>query len=598
MRGSSFKTGSVFTQRSKTSNKLILYTVLFSSLITLVITFAQLYYEYKEDLNAVDKRLENIRLGYRQGITNAVWLDDKKQLTAILDGVNALPNIDYVEVRVDSELYASSGHKVTKNVVSEYFLLQYKYDNKMLIIGETIVEANLSEIYEHLLNRLWVLLASNAIKTFFVAMFMYYLFEKMVFRRLKQVFDFVEDHDVNNLNSRVEVEEVSNHRADEISMLGHSLNKMQEQLSSSLSELLRLKTTLDLSPDGILMCYPGSYKFFYANLGSEKLLGYSKNELINMTPKEICPELNCEVFTRLSDGVDDLVGHDVHFEMSFMHKDGSLIPVKLILQYLNPKDEEPRFVFIARDISKRKADEIMLLKSLEDANAASEAKSKFLMSMSHELRTPLNAVIGFSQLLELDADTFTANQNEAIKDIVQGGKHLLNLIEDIMDLTKIESNNIVLTMEAFDPVSMLKESIKSVASMAVLNEVILENKIMVDHLPEINADKTRFKQAIINLLSNAIKYNDKGGSVFLSYELVNTNVIRFKVTDTGYGIKKSEQVNVFTAFNRLGREASQIEGIGIGLNLTKRLVELMDGEIDFQSTEGTGSEFWIDLKCA
>ena len=127
--------------------------------------------------------------------------------------------------------------------------------------------------------------------------------------------------------------------------------------------------------------------------------------------------------------------------------------------------------------------------------------------------------------------------------------------------------------------------------------VQLENKISSAYLPEINIDQTRFKQVLINLLNNAIKYNEKGGSVTLVCEFPLENIVRFKIMDTGCGIKTSEQVNVFTPFNRLGHEAGEVEGTGIGLNITKSLVELMDGEIGFQSSEGKGSSFWVDFSC-
>ncbi|MDH5392866.1 MAG: ATP-binding protein [Gammaproteobacteria bacterium] len=547
-------------------------------------------------MNTLNNNIDNVKTGYREGITNAVWLDDKKQLSAILSGVNAWPDINYVEVRIGSDVYASSGKKMTQDIIKSSFLLHYEYDNKLLAIGETVVEANLAAIYGHLVNRLWVLLGSNAIKTFFVALFMYFLFDRLVFRRLGQIFEFARHHDIQNLTSRIDVDKIRGHKTDdEISLIANALNEMQEHLSASLNELLSVKTTLDLSPDTILMCYPGSYQFFYANTGAVKLLGYSAEELLEMTPLDICPDLNVASFNRLLSLESEDTEKAIRFESRFVDKNGGFIPVQLILQYLDPQDEAYRFVFIARDISERKKNELMLLKSLEDANAANEAKSKFMMSMSHELRTPLNAIIGFSQLLEFDAYSLTPDQNMAVKDIHHGGKHLLKLVDDILDLSKVESDNIALSFDVMDPVSLIHECVKSVATMAEMKAIRLDNEIVDVLLPKIKIDKTRFKQILINLLSNAIKYNEKEGVVKLSYELRENALIRFKISDTGYGIKLAQQSNVFTAFNRLGHEGSEIDGTGIGLNLTKRLVELMGGVIGFESTEGKGSEFWIDF---
>lgn len=579
-------------------NKLILFIILFSSLLTLLITLAQLYLEYKSDLTALNESIVNVEAGYRQGITNAVWLDDKKQLAAILDGIIALPDVEYAAVYVNSELYAFSGQHVVDNSVESVFPLEYEYENKLLTIGETFVEADLSGIYENLLNRVGVLLASNGIKTFFVALFMYFLFDRLVFRRLDQIYNFVRHYDIHKLDRRIDIEELNrHHESDEIYEIANSLNEMQDYLSSSLNELLRLKTTLDLSLDAVIMFYPDSYKFFYANTGAAKLLGYSVEDLIGMTPVDVCSDFDEAHFSGLVRETLDDAESSAQIETVFMHKDGSLIPVKVILQYIDPENEDPRFTFIARDITKRKNDEMMLLRSLEDASAASDAKSKFMMSMSHELRTPLNAILGFSQLLELEADTLTPKQNEAVKDILQGGQHLLSLIEDVLDLTSIESGNVILSLERMDPKSLVDECIKIVSPLAVIRGVQLESKISSASLPEINIDQTRFKQVLINLLSNAVKYNEEGGSVTLVCEFPQDNILRLKITDTGCGIKASEQINVFTPFNRLGHEAGEVEGTGIGLNITKSLVELMDGEIAFQSREGKGSSFWVDFPC-
>jgi len=584
------------TKRNRTSTRLILYIILFSSLITLFITLTQLYFEYKEQLSNVNNNIENIKTGYIHGISNSVWLDDKKQLQAIIEGINALPDIEYIEVIVDSKLYFSSGKKLTKNVVRSSFPLHYEYDGKQLNIGKTFIEAGLSGIYRNLVNQAWVLLGSNAIKTFLVVIFMYFLFDRLVFRRLNQIFNFVQQHDIRNLDKRIDVNQInSGHKPDEISAIADALNTMQEHLDLSLTELLRLKSTLDLSLDAVTMFNPDGYQFFYANTGADKLLGYGVEELMTMTPGDICPDFSEENFSRLINTIRTSIEHATHIETVFNHKSGRQIPVKAILQYINPENEEPRYVLIAHDITQRKEDEQIILKSLESAKVASAAKSKFMMSMSHELRTPLNAILGFSQLLELDANNLTTNQNAFVKDILQAGYHLLKLVEDILDLSKIESGDIDISFELTNPVNLLDECVKNVSLMASMKNIKLENKTADISLPEISIDRTRFKQVMLNLLSNAIKYSDNDSLVTLTCDLLPMNIIRFKVSDTGYGIKASEQINVFTPFNRLGHEGGMIEGTGIGLNITKRLVEMMNGTIDFHSREGKGSDFWIDL---
>ena len=584
---------------NKISNKLIVYIVLFSSLITLLLTLVQLYFEYRDDVVILNDNITNIKTGYKRGITNAIWLDDKQQLVAIIKGINALPNIDYVEVRVDSEIYASSGTKLNRNIISQSFPLQYEYNKKLLTIGQTTVVGNLSGIYRKLVKHAWVLLGSNAIKTFLVATFMYFLFNRLVFSRLNKIHHFVQDHDFINLENRIDINALNNNnKPDEISEIATALNDKQEDLKSSLNELLSFKTTLDLSLDSIAMFHPLNHQFFYANTGVTKLTGYSTEEILRMTVADICPIFDDKYLEKMDKQTADESDHERKVEIDFIHKKGYSIPVELILQYLNPEKEDARFVFVAHDISQRKKDERVLLESLEHAKSANIAKSNFMMSMSHELRTPLNAILGFSQLLELDADSLTPMQNSAVTDIINGGNHLFKIIEEILDLTSIEADNSNLSFELIDPTKLLIDCFKITSSFAEMKNINLENNISSSTLPKINIDPTRFKQVIINLLTNAIKYNKQNGTVTLTCDLLENNIIRFKITDTGYGIKEEEQANVFTPFSRLGYEGSNIEGTGIGLNITKKLVSLMNGKINFQSQVNEGSVFWVDFPCA
>lgn len=584
-------------KRNRIANKLILSIILFSSLITLFITLAQLYFEYKEDISILNKNIKNIETGYRGGITNALWLDDQQQLIAILNGINALPDIEYIEVQVDSELYAHSGKRVKDKVINSSFILKNKHNNKLLSIGEVFIEANLSSIYQNLLARTWTLLISNAFKTLLVVIFMYFLFDRLVFRRLDKIFNFVMHHNIHNLNSRIDIDQYKNSAPDEISAIANAINEKQEHLKKSLNELLSLKTTLDLSLDSIAMFHPLNYQFFYANTGVTKLTGYSTEELLRMTAVDICPTFDDKYLANMTKQTAGESDHERNVEINFIDKKGYSIPVELILQYLNPENEDARFVFVAHDISKRKEDENILLESLATAESASIAKSNFMMSMSHELRTPLNAILGFSQLLELDADNLTQSQNNSVAEILKGGLHLLKLIEEILDLASIESINTTLSFEYIDPVDLLSDCFNMVSSIADSKNINLENNV-TSSLPKINIDSTRFKQIIINLLTNAIKYNKQNGSVTLTHDLLDNHIIRFKITDTGYGIKEEEQANVFVPFNRLGLEASNIEGTGIGLNITKKLVALMDGKINFESKVNEGSVFWVDFPYA
>jgi PAS domain S-box-containing protein len=241
----------------------------------------------------------------------------------------------------------------------------------------------------------------------------------------------------------------------------------------------------------------------------------------------------------------------------------------------------------------RNAEELREARSA--AEAASAAKSEFLSSMSHELRTPLNAILGFAQLLQRDKrEPLSTRHTERVEQILKGGEHLLRLIDDILDLSRIEAGGVSISAEPVDVHEVLDEVRKTLEPTAARASIAIA-VAAPEPVPMIMADRTRFAQILMNFGSNAIKYNRAGGSLKFALSVPGPDWVRVTVADTGIGIPIDKQAKVFQPFQRAGQETGPIEGTGIGLSITKRLAELMRGSVGFRSVPSHGSEFWVDM---
>jgi len=230
------------------------------------------------------------------------------------------------------------------------------------------------------------------------------------------------------------------------------------------------------------------------------------------------------------------------------------------------------------------------------AEAASAAKSEFLASMSHELRTPMNAILGFTQLLQRDRiEPLSERHKDRLQQVLKGGEHLLRLIDDILDLSRIEAGGVTISTEPVSVGEILDEVRTILGPMAARNAIEITVDAMPEGLPRVAADRTRFVQVLTNFGSNAIKYNRPGGKVTFCACVVADGRVRVKVSDTGVGIASEQHDKLFQPFQRAGQEMGPIEGTGIGLVISKRLAALMHGAIGFDSMAGSGSQFWIDL---
>ena len=357
----------------------------------------------------------------------------------------------------------------------------------------------------------------------------------------------------------------------------------------------------------------GIIQFF--NAGAERMLGYTAIEVVHRTnPSDLydldelmarAEALSQEFATQIKPGFEALSfkaarGIEDIYELTYICKDRSRVPAVVSITALRDKPTDDNsdiigYLLVGTSNSVRTRVELELLKAKAVAEKASSAKSDFLLQLSHELRTPLNVILGFAELMESGVPPPAPSQKQNLDQILISSRYLLELTNEILDRALIDTGKVTLSQE---PVS--------------LAEVMLECQAMIEpqakrrHISTkfpsfdapcfVKADRTRVKQVLMNLLLNAIKYNKPGGAVAVACTVKPADLIRITVRDTGKGLTPDQLSQLFQPFNRLGQEAGQEEGAGIGLVVAKQLVEAMGGVIGADSTPGEGCAFWIELK--
>jgi len=367
--------------------------------------------------------------------------------------------------------------------------------------------------------------------------------------------------------------------------------------TKTIQEKKRFQILFEKSGNGLVLLDEG--QFINCNEAAVRLMGYATKAELMKSPAALSPEyqpdgrLSAEK-TQEMDAICLSEGTNL-FEWMHQKQDGTNFWVEVLLTRLDY--EEKQIILVSwRDISLQKQLLIENEKIKNDAIKSNLAKSEFLSSMSHELRTPLNAILGFSQLLEMgeDEQPLSEDQKSSVNYILSSGHHLLTLINDVLELSAIEAGKTVLSIEPIQLIDVIADSVSLITPIATKANIHIH--VASDSRLTVNADNTKLKQILINLISNAIKYNHKEGNVTIDWKPVKNNMVRINVTDTGIGISEENQNKVFNAFNRLGQENSNIEGTGIGLSVTKELVEMMAGEIGVHSIdEHQGTTFWFEL---
>jgi len=377
-----------------------------------------------------------------------------------------------------------------------------------------------------------------------------------------------------------------------------SLERSERALRSSDA---RIREIFENSPDAIVTIAPHS-RITYFSPGAQSMFGYPAADVLGKPVIMLMPEKyrsahQAGLARYLATGQTRVLGSTV--ELEGLKRNGDVFPLELSLSVWQTADG-PAFIGVIRDLSiRREAEEAIRTareeaeRARDQAEEANQAKSEFLSRMSHELRTPLNAILGFGQLMEME--DLDPDSKESVGQIIRAGRHLLDLINEVLDISRIEAGSLSLSLEPVSVLDLATEAAEMIRPMAAERRVILQTDPGELRARYVLADRQRLKQVILNLLSNAVKYNREAGWVTMSLRSTDEGRVRLEVADSGHGIAEEETDRLFLPFQRLGAGAAGVEGTGLGLALSKGLVEAMGGAIGASSVPGEGSTFWVAL---
>ncbi|HLF76097.1 MAG TPA: ATP-binding protein [Dehalococcoidia bacterium] len=369
---------------------------------------------------------------------------------------------------------------------------------------------------------------------------------------------------------------------------------MQSRLmhESAVAEA-KFRGMVEVAPDAIVTVDRNGV-IVLVNGQAEALFGHRREEMLGKPVEILLPERFQGEHSRYRSGYTAsprIRPMGSNLDLLARRKDGTEFPVEISLGPVEV-DGELMVMTAIRDITERKQAQEAIQAARDEAEQANQAKSEFLSRMSHELRTPLNAILGFGQLLGMES--LTSEQRDSVDHILRAGRHLLELINEVLDISRIEAGRLTLSPEPVPLAQLIQETQDLIRPLAFERSVRIEEEPRGDEV-YILADRQRLRQVLLNLLTNAVKYNKEAGAVRLTYQQVEPGRLRVSVIDTGPGIEPEQLPRLFTPFERLGAEQTDVEGTGLGLALSKRLVEVMNGTMGVESTVGHGSTFWVEL---
>jgi PAS domain S-box-containing protein len=584
--------------RSRIARKLVLAIVLFSSVITLIATGLQIFLDYKHDMKIIEGNLGLIESSYLASLTNSVWSYNEGQIRSQLEGLLRLPDMEALEIRVDGKTVWSAGAAKSGHTIEADFPMLRDDYGREISIGVLHAVASLDAVYDRLIGKVLVILLSNAIKTFLVSGFVLIIFQYLVTRHLKNLAEYVRKLDIRRPSPPLVLDRTSSgtRKPDELDEVAFAIDRMQAGLRESFAKLetseSRLKGILD-NTQAVIYLKDRAGLYILVNRRFEVLFHLTNEQVRGRTDHDLFPRELADEF-RANDLRVIETNRPHQWEEVAPHDDGPHTYLSLKFPVAGADGAEFAVCGISTDITERLEMEEAHRQAREEAEMANAAKSIFLANMSHELRTPLNAINGFAEMMAAEmVGPLPERYRQFATDIHTSGQHLLKVVNDILDMSRIEAGNIDLAPVPVEMGGLIEEAISMLGEQATRKSVSFVRDL--DDARTLQVDPLRVKQAFLNVLSNAVKFST-GGTVTVSAER-NGEWHEFRVSDTGIGMTENDIRIALLPFGQAEKQAytRQFEGTGLGLPLARQLVEAHGGTIRMESEPDVGTTVTVSF---
>ncbi len=604
--------------------RLLVFVLLFSSAVTLVLTAVQLYLDYRFDVGAIEQRLAEVERGYISSLAEGLWQLDRRQLELQLNGIASLPEVTYAAVVESGEggspLMVAAGTEGAGSVLRREIPIVYDDTAGRREIGRFVVEASLADVYQRLIESALVILVSQGAKTFLVSAFIVFVFYRLVGRHLFQIARAVAGYNPWHPAAPLRLNRPQRKEADELDRVVSAFNDLSASLQRSYGELQQANADLKRDVAGRIAAeaalrdseerfhdYAVAASDWFWETGPDHRItylspsvgqyGFDAGAFVGHLRWEMAVDREAEA-EKWREHAALLERHEPFRGLTYRIRrpDGTMIYAETSGQpVFDAAGAFKGYRGIARDVTAFVDADRALREARDQAEQASRAKSLFLANMSHELRTPLNAIIGLSEMIDgqvLGPDH--AKYREYAADINTSGKHLLGIINEVLDIAKIEAGKFQLDERETDLGVLAEEAARILALEVEKAELTLTTRLAPD-LPRVVVDAGAIRRILFNLLSNAMKFTPAQGMVVLS--IARTDVgIEIDVSDTGIGIAKEDLPKLMQPFTQVeGAYQRRYRGTGLGLAIVRALVALHDGTMALDSHPGRGTtvKIWL-----